>query len=207
MSWRGHHHVTTARAARTHEDERNMESNIEIERARLQELATASAHLVATLDRAGHSMSTLLNGTGAVGWLGNDPVTGDAPSSIEAAAEWTALALDRAANRLLELHRVGDGPGQARYARACIAYAGALRGAAAGQWPQGVEAIEAEMAAAIAEADHDTRITARGALRVHELQQADMRAMGQVGARLAARVDFECRQELAELRRLAGGGG
>jgi hypothetical protein len=184
-----------------------MESSIDYaaERTRLQELASLGAGLVATLDRAGRSMSTLLDGTGTVGWLGNDPFTGDTPSSIEEAAEWTALALDRAANRLLELHRVGDGPGQARYARACIAYASALRDAAAGRWPQGVEAIEVEVAVAIAEADRDARTTARGALRVLELDMADLRTVDHAGVRLEARVEFECRHPLTELRRLAGG--
>jgi hypothetical protein len=76
-----------------------------------------------------------------------------------------------------------------------------LRVAAAGHWPDDLEAIEDDLRTALAATVRDTRLTARGVLRLHEVTVANLRESGQ--ATIAGRISHEGRHLLAELRRLA----
>lgn len=204
--------------------------NDETERARLADAIRVHELLCDHLHRAGAAMARLLDGDpdAMLATLArvkhrearrqrvNDArqLSGRAPlpttafadrdggqTRAEAAAEWHADALDRTARRALELHRIGDGPGPAAFASACSRYAQALRLAAAGRWPDDLDAIHATMRESLATMATDTRTTARGALRVHELTVGHLREIGESIA--ASRVEFECRHEVAELRRIA----
>lgn len=168
------------------------------ERARLAEAMRVAEHLAQMLDRAGRAMTTLLEGTGRIGWRSSWP---GAPSESEEAADWAARALDNTAKRLLELHTSDDGPGPYRFAQACRHYAQALRVAASGGRPDNLDTISAELHAAIAATVADARLEAKGVIRGHEL---DVQALRDAGlATLARRIDFETRHQLAALREIA----
>lgn len=175
-------------------------TNDTAERTRLLEAARVADHLAEVLARAGAAMETLLAGTGNDGgWRSRWP---GAPSAPEEAAEFAAVALETTARRALELHRLGDGAHLEVFPSACLRYAAALRVAAAGRWPDDVEAIERDLRAALAATVRDARLTARGVLRLHEVTVADLREAG--SATTAGRIEHEARHVLAELNRIAG---
>lgn len=168
------------------------------ERDRLAEAMRVTEHLAQMLDRARQAMTTLLDGTGRIGWRSSWP---GAPSESEEAADWAARALDNTAKRLLELHTSDDGPGPYRYAQACRRYAKALLVAASGRRPDNLDSIAAELHAAIAETVADARRVAKGVIRGHEIDMAALRAAG--AGTLAGRIEHETRHQLAVLREIA----
>ncbi|MEI7035903.1 hypothetical protein [Fulvimonas yonginensis] len=178
----------------------NADANM-AERVRLHAAHDVAEHLMSALATAGRAMAALLDGTGADGWQGPEP--GASPSTAEDAAGLAGDTLARSARRLLELHRLEDGPGIADFARACLAYSAALHVAAAGRWPEDLDAIHAAMRRALQAVEADTRLTAKGALRAHALDAERLRAIGPAGVTLAARIDHECRHALTELHRIA----
>ena len=169
------------------------------EHERLIEATRVASHLAEMLARADAAMETLLDGTGTdSGW--RNPWPG-APSTSEQVAELAAVALETTARRALELHRLSDGAHIQAFLCACIRYSAALRVAAAGHWPGDLEAIEDDLRTALAATVRDTRLTARGVLRLHEVTVANLRKSGQ--AITAGRIEHEGRHLLAELQRLA----
>jgi hypothetical protein len=172
-----------------------------VDRQRLSDAGRIGDHLAQALASAGRAMAVLLGDVEATLRMNvNDP---DGPTDNEQAAAMAADTLARSARRLLDLHRIGDGPGPAAFASACLRYAEALRVAAAGRWPADLDAIHAAMRKSLRDVDADARLTARGALRTHALEAERLRAIGPAGATLAGRVDHECRHALAELQRIA----
>lgn len=173
----------------------------ETELARLREAGNVAEHLTHALADAGRAMDALLGEDylEVPGWRGPD-----GHSHAEDVAAVAADTLTRTAHRMLELHRVGDGPGIAEFSRACIKYAAALRQAASGAWPDDLDAINGELQRALSVAEHDARLVARGALRVHELNAVALRDAGAIGEHVAGRIDHEGMHELAELQRIAG---
>lgn len=126
------------------------------------------------------------------------------PSPMELRAMDRADVLARYAKRLAQLYAVGDGPAVRLYAEAARDLAHALRVAAGGELPEGLDGILARLHDAVAEAGADARLTAKGALRGHNLDTDALRDTGPPGAVLAARVEFETRHERRELQRIAG---
>lgn len=169
------------------------------EHARLTKATRVTSHLAEMLARADAAMKTLLDGTGSdSGW--RNPWPG-APSVPEQLAEHAAVALQTTARRALQLHRLSDGAHVQRFLYACIRYAAALRVAAGGHWPGDLEAIEDDLRTALAATARDTRQTARGVLRLHQVTVANLREAGRTTT--AGRIEHEGRHLLAELQRLA----
>lgn len=183
---------------RTNTREKTMTETGEGERKRLAEAQYVAEHLTLVLNRAGRAMDALLNGTGTSAWRSTGP---GAPSVLEEAASWPATALENTASRPLELHATAAGPGPRRFAKAARAYADALRVAAEGRWPDNLDENTAELHEAIAEAQADARLIAKGVIRGHQLDGQALRDAG-VGT-LARRIEHETRHELAELREIA----
>jgi hypothetical protein len=168
---------------------------------RLAGCVQVGEHLGRTLAKAGRAMERLLDG-GPEPFRPNcnDP---DGPSDAEQAGGWWADALERSARKLLELHRVGDGPAPADFARGCLRFARALRVAAAGRWPEDLDEIHAELWRAIQEGDQDARLAARTALAAHHLTMDSLRAAGPRAIRAAALLEADCRHVTKALTDMA----
>lgn len=177
------------------------------ERERLRVCLVAAETLATRVEATGHTLDRLGR------WLAQarlDIEAGSWRSPAIDAAQAAELELRghvatlRAASRdLLAHHRISDGQGPADFARAVLRLARVAELAADGGhgWQGALAEVTRELREAIGASAADARREARAGLRAAEI---DARALRGVGAdTLAARVEFEARHELAELRRIA----
>lgn len=177
------------------------------ERERLRACLAAAETLVDRVEATGHTLDRLARNsararadTEAGAW--RSPAI-DAAQAAELELRGHAATLREASRDLLAHHRISDGPGPADFARACLRLARVAELAADGAhgWQGALAEVARELREAIGAAAADARREARAGLRAAEI---DARALRGVGAdTLAARIEFEVRHVVAELRRIA----
>ena len=177
------------------------------ERERLRTCLAATETLVTRVEATGHALDRLGRNSAqarrdmkAGAW--RSPAI-DAAHAAELELRGHVATLREASRNLLKHHRVTDGPGPADFARAVLRLARVAELAADGAhgWQGALAEVTRELREAIGAAAADARREARAGLRVAEIDARALRAAG--ADTLAARLEFETRHVVAELRRIA----
>lgn len=180
---------------------------IDRERERLRACLAAAETLAERVEAAGLSLDRLARNSvqarrdmKAGAW--RSPAI-DAAQAAEIELRGHVATLRAVSRDLLARHRITDGPGPADFARAVLRLARVAELAADGAhgWQGALAEICRELREAIGASAADARREARAGLRVAEIDARALRAAG--ADTLAARVEFETRHALAELRRIA----